>query len=230
MIQSEATNRKGYGSMDRKKRSRARAGRTRYTVLLSLVIVLSLALIAGVLWRMLGWRGQHTEGRLSTTALVNPWNSVEATGFAPNLVTVRDFQVDQSCAASLEQMLADCEAAGFHPVITAAYHSVSELEANPALTPEDDTAGYSEHELGLAVDFQSSADGTLNWLKENACQYGFILRYPAGAEELTGMAASETHFRYVGPAAANQIHQLGITLEEYVTMFYNDAAAIEFEK
>jgi len=216
--------------MGRKHNPRARAGRTRYTVLLSLVIVLSLALIAGVLMRMLGWRGQHTEGRLSTTALVNPWNSVEATGFTPNLVTVRGFTVDQSCAPSLEQMLSDCEAAGFHPVVTAAYLSSAELEANPAQSPENAAAGYSEHELGLAVDFQDSGDGAMAWLRENAWQYGFILRYPVGSEELTGMAASATHFRYVGPAAANQIQQLGITLEEYVTMFYNDAAAVVFEK
>ena len=229
MMQTERYEGKGNAAMQRKKGSHARAGRKRYVVLLLAAILLALLLIAGVMMRMLGWRGQHSQTQL-TTALVNPWNSVDATGYKPNLVTVREIEVDQSCSAALEQLLADCEAAGCAPALASGYISRADLEKDPGLSLENDEAGYSEHELGLAVDFRDTGDGTLNWLKENAWHHGFIPRYPEGSEELTGMPACPAHYRYVGEAAAAQIQQLGITLEEYVTMFYNDSASIVFEK
>ena len=48
-------------------------------------------------------------------------------------------------------------------------------------------------------------------------QYGFILRYIAGKEEITGYPAEPWHIRYVGdPAIASEIMERGITLEEYL--------------
>ncbi len=204
-------------------------GKRRGPILLLILVLLALLAAAGAAIRMLGWRGQQVEGTL--TALVNPWNSVDASGYVPNLVTVRNVQVDQSCAASLEQMLSSCEEAGLTPSLTVGYISRSELERMPSQSPENAVPGYSEHELGLAVDFQAEEpeDQTLAWLQENAWRYGFILRYPSGSEAVTGTPFSPCHFRFVGGAAASQIHQLGITLEEYVTMFYNDSAAVIFE-
>ena len=37
------------------------------------------------------------------------------------------------------------------------------------------------------------------------------------------------HYAHVSQTAA-QIQQLGITLEDYVNMFYNDSAAVVFER
>ena len=90
--------------------------------------------------------------------------------------------------------------------------------------------------MGLAVDILDSASSdaassaVASWLRENAWQYGFILRYPEGSEESTGMPSNPWHYRFVGEAAAAQIQQLGITLEDYVNMFYNDSAAVVFER
>ena len=100
--------------------------------------------------------------------------------------------------------------------------------------------GRSEHELGLAFDlvdedypYEDAAQAstpTSRWLSENAWRYGFILRYPAGSEDVTGYSWHPWHYRYVGESAAAQIQQLNITLEEYASMFYNDSAEVVFEK
>ena len=80
--------------------------------------------------------------------------------------------------------------------------------------------GTSEHELGLAVDInadkeRSSNEEVYNWLVENAWRYGFILRYPQGKEDITGIDYEPWHYRYVGEEVAKVIYEEGITLEEY---------------
>lgn len=79
--------------------------------------------------------------------------------------------------------------------------------------------GTSEHELGLAVDINAvgDADGwtVYTWLAEHAHEYGFILRYPEGKEDITGIAYEPWHYRYVGRDAAAEIYERDITLEEY---------------
>lgn len=88
--------------------------------------------------------------------------------------------------------------------------------------------GYSEHQTGMAFDigeagqeqhwasasFGDTAGG--KWVKENAHDYGFILRYPEGKEQITGYMHESWHFRYVGKEAATAIYEQNITLEEYL--------------
>lgn len=88
--------------------------------------------------------------------------------------------------------------------------------------------GYSEHQTGLAFDigeagqeqhWASASFGDTEggkWLAANAHKYGFILRYPEGSEQITGYMHESWHFRYVGKDIATEIHQKGITLEEYL--------------
>ena len=54
------------------------------------------------------------------------------------------------------------------------------------------------------------------WLKENSWKYGFILRFPKGKENITGVIYEPWHFRYVGKEAAKEITERGICLEEYL--------------
>lgn len=80
--------------------------------------------------------------------------------------------------------------------------------------------GTSEHQLGLAVDINADKEHSENeevyeWLAKNAYQYGFILRYPQGKEEITGTAYEPWHYRYVGEKAAKEIFDRQICLEEY---------------
>ena len=53
------------------------------------------------------------------------------------------------------------------------------------------------------------------WLAANAHNYGFILRYPQGKQEITGTSYEPWHYRYVGVDAAREIYERGICLEEY---------------
>ena len=54
--------------------------------------------------------------------------------------------------------------------------------------------------------------------RQRAADYGFILRYPAGKEAVTGIAHEPWHFRYVGAPHARIMTDLGLTLEEYVVL------------
>lgn len=102
--------------------------------------------------------------------------------------------------------------------------SYEEAEADALLTVAP--AGYSEHETGLAVDIVAETNQRLDdtqeytrenqWLQENCYKYGFILRYPEGKEDITGISYESWHFRYVGKEAAKEITEKGITLEEYL--------------
>ena len=88
--------------------------------------------------------------------------------------------------------------------------------------------GFSEHQTGLAFDIgekgqeqhwaSTSFGGTKagKWLLEHAHRYGFILRYPEGSENITGYMHESWHFRYVGKALAEEIHEKQLTLEEYL--------------
>jgi D-alanyl-D-alanine carboxypeptidase len=85
--------------------------------------------------------------------------------------------------------------------------------------------GSSEHQIGLAVDIITDGYSTLDegfgetkagkWLAENSADYGFILRYPAGKEEITSIEYEPWHFRYVGVDAAKVITDNGMCLEEF---------------
>ena len=83
--------------------------------------------------------------------------------------------------------------------------------------------GHSEHHTGLAIDACIVEDGAIVSGKEvfpkvhaRLAEFGFILRYPEGKEEITGFAYENWHFRYVGAAAAKEIYAAGLTLEEYL--------------
>ncbi len=83
--------------------------------------------------------------------------------------------------------------------------------------------GYSEHQTGLAIDV--SLDGTLEqsfgdteagiFIKENAHNYGFVISYPKGKEELTGYQYEPWHLRYVGENYATMVYNSGLTWSEF---------------
>lgn len=81
--------------------------------------------------------------------------------------------------------------------------------------------GYSEHNLGLAVDFNYVNNDFENtkafkWLNENAEDYGFIFRYPKEKESITKVTYEPWHWRYVGKENAKEMKRLNLCLEEYV--------------
>ena len=82
--------------------------------------------------------------------------------------------------------------------------------------------GFSEHQTGLCIDVTNRdkyfVKGTeeADWIANNCYKYGFIIRYPEGKENITGISYEPWHIRYVGKEIAKQIHNKGITLEEYL--------------
>lgn len=87
--------------------------------------------------------------------------------------------------------------------------------------------GFSEHQTGLAIDLgfrKSLLDyicpdfphrGICQAFRRHAAAYGFIERYPAGKEDITGIGHEPWHFRYVGAPHARLMEENGLCLEEY---------------
>ena len=81
--------------------------------------------------------------------------------------------------------------------------------------------GYSEHQLGLAVDLNETEERfdqtkEYKWLKANSYKYGFIERYPKGKEFITGYGYEPWHYRYLGVDLATKVYTENITYEEYL--------------
>lgn len=94
-------------------------------------------------------------------------------------------------------------------------------------------AGQSEHQTGLAMDVSApSVKYELNtslgdkkegkWLAAHAHEYGFIIRYPKGKQDITGYTYEPWHVRYVGKDVAKAVYESKLTLEQYMEQF-NDA-------
>jgi zinc D-Ala-D-Ala carboxypeptidase len=90
--------------------------------------------------------------------------------------------------------------------------------------------GYSEHQLGLAVDlFDASTEKEfetnkrykqyITWLQANAHLYGWTQSYQKG-EAIDGYEVEPWHWRYIGIDMATKLHNLGWTYTEYVR--FND--------
>lgn len=83
--------------------------------------------------------------------------------------------------------------------------------------------GYSEHQTGLALDINTASSSAhfeeseeFAWLEEHCAQFGFLLRYPQGKQDITGYRFEPWHYRYVGIETAQRCVQLGLTYDEYL--------------
>ena len=90
--------------------------------------------------------------------------------------------------------------------------------------------GASEHQLGLAMDIgqmnsKSGLTGSFGntkggqWIREHCWEYGFILRYQEGWEDITGYSAEPWHVRYVGKEYAKKIHEAGVPFETWLAEY-----------
>lgn len=147
-------------------------------------------------------------------------------------------------AAALEEMFAACsrELPGVTLVSVSGYRSygkqasiyqrkLSNVNGSKARADQYVArAGASEHQLGEAMDVgQQKSKTGLNasfgeteggkWLREHCWEYGFILRYDTGWEDITGYSYEPWHVRYVGKDYAEKIHTKNIPLESYLVDF-----------
>lgn len=177
--------------------------------------------------------------------VVNPWNPLPE-DWVCDLVTLSDGRrVDSRCYEAFEEMMAACRDAGYAPFLCSAYRTQETQQSlydnkvqrlmNSGMGKEEAKVeaakavaipGTSEHQLGLAVDIvdanmqdltdEQEKTETQKWLMANSWRYGFIHRYPNDKTDITGIIYEPWHYRYVGKAAAQDIFNRDITLEEYV--------------
>lgn len=106
----------------------------------------------------------------------------------------------------------------------AANPSLSKAEAEETVQTYSQPPGASEHMTGLAVDM--SAVDSLNQnnpeivkkLVKMAPKYGFVLRFPEGKTNYTGVGYEDWHFRYVGQTSAEYMTEHKLSLEEYLKL------------
>ena len=89
--------------------------------------------------------------------------------------------------------------------------------------------GTSEHQLGLCADITDKfyevktrdleKTALYQWMYAHCQDYGFILRYPADKQDITGVMYEPWHFRYVGKEAAAYIMGNGLCLEEFLDLY-----------
>ncbi len=146
-------------------------------------------------------------------------------------------QMREIAAKPLEEMFQAAEEAGLQLYAQSGYRSYERQDAifasnaNQHGEEEANTfsarPGESEHQTGLTMDvtspdadfgltvaFAETAEG--KWVKEHAADFGFIIRYPEGKEDITEYQYEPWHLRYVGEKAAKEIMEQEITLEEYL--------------
>ncbi|MBR4290252.1 MAG: D-alanyl-D-alanine carboxypeptidase family protein [Oscillospiraceae bacterium] len=178
--------------------------------------------------------------------LVNTWNKLSE-DYVPELVDIPYGRASVDCADALLKMIEDCTAAGCSPQIVGGYRDYgaqnalfyfyyNQYKADGKPNAYTRTrqrvalAGASEHQLGLAFDITdkrypqkyTGADNAVEWLSKNCWEYGFILRYPDGKTDITGIMKESWHFRYVGAELAMELKDSGLCLEEYLDALTND--------
>ncbi|MBU5266159.1 D-alanyl-D-alanine carboxypeptidase family protein [Virgibacillus proomii] len=141
-------------------------------------------------------------------------------------------------APALEELFAAAEKEGLELYAQSGYRSydrqVTVFNSNVQSLGEKEAnlvsarPGESEHQTGLTMDVTSPAinfDLTTEfadtdegkWLADHAADYGFIIRFPKGKEDITKYQYEPWHIRYVGKKAAKEIMENNLTLEEYLT-------------
>lgn len=187
--------------------------------------------------------------------LVNDWNAMPADyESGVTFVAAGHQQVDSRISKDLQAMLDAGKAHGIG--VQSGYRSAEhqgtlywrQVQYQRNAGKDEETAqriagtivkrpGYSEHNTGLAVDLGGSGNFKLemdfedtaafDWLIEHCADYGFILRFPEGKEDITGVIYEPWHYRYVGKEAATAIMEQGLCLEEYLEMQENDKNSTE---
>lgn len=142
----------------------------------------------------------------------------------------------KECGRWLENLIRDGKQLGYIIVGVSGYRSYerqkeiyeTSLSKNGRIHTEKyiAKAGTSEHQTGLAIDITTEEVGyeltehfietkEYLWITKYCANYGFIIRYPKGKEEITGYGFEPWHLRYVGRTVAEEITRNHLTLEEF---------------
>ena len=156
----------------------------------------------------------------SNSALVNKYFYLEEEYSPTDLVAVGNSMLRKEAAEAMEKMIKAAAAEGHKLWVQSGYRSFTvqstlydKYSANDGTELADTYSarpGHSEHQTGLAVDFNTITDafGELpegRWAAENSWRYGYILRYTKDNTDIVKYRSEPWHFRYIG--------------EEYATMY-----------
>ena len=183
---------------------------------------------------------QGKYGVPDVTMIVNKDNPLSSDYVPTNLVTVSnncDFASDAVISRAIAGMymaLRDClKERGINVYIEDGYRSYDtqeklleyfiEKDGKEAALMRCALPGTSEHQTGLAIDLSIIRDGKdadmseeeARIIEETAPNFGFVVRYPRGKEDITGYQYEPWHLRYVGIYLAKYLLISGLTLEEY---------------
>lgn len=147
--------------------------------------------------------------------------------------------LQQRVADQLTELFAEADREGHHLIISSAYRSISDQQkmyddfvakkGESLASQYVATPGSSEHHTGLAVDVNDDTSAcradsekcslswtSAAWLADTAPTYGFIIRYPSGAQPITGIAYEPWHLRYVGVSLAKLLTTSELTYDEFI--------------
>lgn len=178
----------------------------------------------------------------STDMLVNKHRSLEKEFKPEDLVSIDEkYSSDDTQAGSriavnaFIKMYKAAKDEGYDLVINSSYRSYEEQEEICNMYRElygDNYVlnyvampGFSEHQTGLSFDIGSRNSNIFaqskeyEWIQKNAHKYGFIQRFPAKYEAITGFRSEPWHYRYVGKKIATYIYEHNISFEEYYVLF-----------
>ncbi len=175
----------------------------------------------------------------SRLVVVNKQRPIEGKRYEPELVSVlnSEHQLHPSAGEALEKMFAAAADDGVQIRVLSAYRSYDrqygsrnangQKHSGAALDAISARPGFSEHQTGLVADVGMPngqcelkacfADTTAGlWIQEHAADYGFIVRYPDGENDITGYIYEPWHLRFIGTATAEDFTASGApTLEQY---------------
>lgn len=173
---------------------------------------------------------------------LSPIDYAPAGLITPNVPLKYDEGNDESklsleTAQALEEMFEAAKSDGVELIFVSGYRSYSYqehlfnyfvgLQGEEVALQQSAKPGHSEHQTGWAADvgalnreceieicFGDTAEG--KWVAEHAHEFGFVIRYPQGATNITGFDYEPWHLRYVGKDLAAELKRTGIqTLEEF---------------
>ena len=169
--------------------------------------------------------------------LANPWNEIG--DYTPELTTLERQQFDVRIADAMEEFVSAARAEGLSVLLSSGYRSYAEQTYlfNRKVSEYGEAVaqtivarpGTSEHQTGLCCDitdrYYEMKDRSLEntelyqWMSAHCQEYGFIVRFPDGKEDVTGIIYEPWHFRYVGKEAAAYIMEHDLTLEEFLELY-----------
>lgn len=222
------------------------------TVLVSALLLSGTAAFAAPADELPAVQSAQLSKASSPLALINPTTKLSPEDYVPaKLVNVAgtSLTLRPEAAEAVEAFIADARVAGHQIKLLSAYRSYqrqavlfNKYQAQYGTAYAERISarpGTSEHQLGLAADlgytnsraelkaeFGQTPAGL--WIAEHATEYGLIIRYPQGKEEITGYKYEPWHVRYVGTEHAQAMQDSGTdTFEEYHQLLSDALKAAE---